>query len=153
MYRQRLSFSLLAVVTAGAYALSSVAMGESAQQSGVGAQYRAAEGGTHWPLQAMSYRFGSKRISGAFTRQQGRCLVSLVMADYGEPGTYLPVTPSRMRLLLQPRQVLGLDSEEGRSVNLTCAEDAGTMHVEVGDRGVLAAEQARTFTVDFARAP
>jgi hypothetical protein len=44
--------------------------------------------------------------------------------------------------MLSPGQAAGLDSEEGRSLNFTCADDAATLLVEAGEQKLLIARQA-----------
>jgi hypothetical protein len=56
----------------------------------------------------------------------------------------LPFTAARVRLILNPGQIAGLDSEEGRSLNFTCGEDATTLLVDVGERDRLVELQALT---------
>ena len=43
--------------------------------------------------------------------------------------------------MLDPGQVVGLDSEEGRSLSLTCGEDAATLVVSCGERDKLIEQQ------------
>jgi hypothetical protein len=43
--------------------------------------------------------------------------------------------------MLDPGEVAGLDSEEGRSLNFTCGEDAATLLVDYGERSELVARQ------------
>ena len=42
---------------------------------------------------------------------------------------------------MDPGQIAGLDSEEGRSLNFTCGEDATTLVVDYGERSKLLAQQ------------
>lgn len=65
----------------------------------------------------------------------------------------LPPSPTRVRLVLYPGQIVGLDSEEGRSVNLTCGEDAATMLLDVGERDKLVALQSLALPNDLAKSP
>jgi hypothetical protein len=50
-------------------------------------------------------------------------------------------TAARVRVMLDPGQVAGLDSEEGRSLSFTCGEDAATLVVSYGERDKLMAQQ------------
>jgi hypothetical protein len=43
--------------------------------------------------------------------------------------------------MLDPGQVAGFDSEEGRSLSFTCGEDAATLVVSYGERDKLMVEQ------------
>jgi hypothetical protein len=51
-----------------------------------------------------------------------------------DPDRLLPVTAARVRLMLNPGQIAGLDSEEGGLLNITCGTGATTVTVDVGDR-------------------
>ncbi|TIP26414.1 MAG: hypothetical protein E5X67_20555 [Mesorhizobium sp.] len=51
-------------------------------------------------------------------------------------------TATRVRLVLNPGQIAGVDSEEGYLVNLTCGMDATTLLADVGARDKLVALQA-----------
>jgi hypothetical protein len=94
------------------------------------------------PIQSISYAFGSKSMSGYFVEQSGICLVTLMVIEKSDPEEPLPLSPVRVRLILSPGQVAGLDSEEGRSLNVTCGEGGKTLLVDVGDRDSLVALQA-----------
>jgi len=63
--------------------------------------------------------------------------------EKGDPEEHLRPSPARVRFVLSPGQITGLDSEEGRSLNLTCGADVKTLSVDVGERDRLAALQAR----------
>jgi hypothetical protein len=43
-------------------------------------------------------------------------------------------TATRVRLVLNPGETAGLDSEEGRSLNFTCGEGAAALVVDSGER-------------------
>jgi hypothetical protein len=60
----------------------------------------------------------------------------LMIAEKIDPGLPSP-TAARVRVMLDPGQVIGFDSDEGRSISLTCGEDAGTLVVGYGDRDKL----------------
>jgi len=93
------------------------------------------------PIQSISYDFGSKSMNGYFVEQAATCLVTLMITEKSDPDQPLPPSPTRVRLELQPGQIAGLDSEEGRSVNITCGEQAATVVVNVGDRDRLVEQQ------------
>lgn len=94
------------------------------------------------PIQSFSYNFGSKFVSGYFTQQGYRCFVTLMVTEKSDPEGMLPPSPTRVRLVLNPAQIAGLDSEEGRSLNFTCGEGATTLFVDVGERDALVNLQA-----------
>jgi hypothetical protein len=89
------------------------------------------------PIQSISYDFGSKSTSGYFAQQDGACFVVLMISEKSDPEALLPLSPTRARLTLYPGQTAGLDSEEGRSLNLTCGENASSLLVSAGDRDKL----------------
>jgi hypothetical protein len=88
------------------------------------------------PIQSISYTFGSKIASGYFVQQNSVCRVTLMIAEKIDPGLPSP-TAARVRVMLDPGQVVGFDSDEGRSISFTCGEDAATLVVSYGDRDKL----------------
>lgn len=102
-----------------------------------------AEEARYQPIQSITHEFGSKFMNGYFEQEAGTCVVTLMLTEQGDPEAMPPGSPTRLRLVLQPGQVAGLDSEEGRSVNFTCSEDTATLRVERGERDRLMAQQAR----------
>jgi len=98
--------------------------------------------GRYLPIQSISYEFGSKSMSGYFVEQNATCLVTLMIVEKVDPERPLSLSPMRVRLVLYPGQIAGLDSEEGRSLNFTCGEDATTLLVDIGERETLVALQA-----------
>jgi hypothetical protein len=97
------------------------------------------------PVQSISYTLGSKAMSGYFVRQNSVCLVTLMIIENSDVGLPSP-TAARVRIMLDPGQVAGLDSEEGRSLNLTCGEGAATLSVDYGERSKLVAQQGLAVT-------
>jgi hypothetical protein len=85
------------------------------------------------PIQSISYVFGSKSMSGYFVRESAACAVILMISEKSDPDHLLPTTPTRVRLVLNPGQTAGLDSQEGRSLNMTCGAGAATLLVDVGE--------------------
>ncbi len=97
------------------------------------------------PIQSISYTLGSKAISGYFVERNSVCLVTLMVIEKSDPD--LPsTTAARVRLMLDPGQVAGVDSEEGRSLNLTCGDGAATLVVTYGERSKLVAQQGLAAT-------
>jgi hypothetical protein len=86
------------------------------------------------PIQSISYEFGSKSMSGYFVVQDASCLVTLMISEAGDPEQALPLSAARVRLQLHPGQMTGLDSEEGRSLNFTCGDNAAMLVVDAGER-------------------
>jgi hypothetical protein len=96
------------------------------------------------PIQSISYDFGSKSMSGYFVGQAKRCVVMLMVYEKRDPDAASSSTATRVRLVLNPGQTAGLDSEEGRSLNFTCGEEATALIVDSGDREKLIELQTLT---------
>ena len=93
------------------------------------------------PIQSISQDFGSKSVRGYFVQRASACLVTLMVSERSDPDKSLPPSATRIRLLLRPGQIAGLDSEEGRSLNFTCGEDATTLLAASGPTDRLVALQ------------
>jgi hypothetical protein len=93
------------------------------------------------PIQGMTYEFGSKLMTGYFVKQSAACVVTLMITERSDPEEPLGLSPTRIRLILWPGQVAGMDSEEGKSLNFTCEEDAAALLVDIGERDKLVALQ------------
>lgn len=105
------------------------------------------------PIQSISYQFGSQLMSGYFVQQASACLVTLMITENSDPEHLLPVTATRVRLVMNPGQIAGLDSEQGRSLNFTCGEGAATLVVDFGERARLVAAQKRALPKTLVEAP
>ena len=107
------------------------------------ASTRAPAAGTteYLPVQSIHSAFGSKSISGYFLTRDAACAVTVMVSEKTDPEAPHALTAARVRLLLQPGQSAGLDSEEGHSVNLTCGDGGATLAVEAGERGRIMALQ------------
>jgi hypothetical protein len=121
-----ISSKVFGVAAFAACLWSSVALAAGAQP---------AEGRTEFaPIQSISYVFGSKSMSGYFVRVSDTCAVMLMISEKSDPDHVLATTPTRVRLLLNPDQTAGLDTQEGRSLNITCGADARTLLVDASSR-------------------
>ena len=98
------------------------------------------------PIQSVPYDFGSKSMSGYFVQRSSVCRITLMIAERSDPDRLMPTTATRVRLVLIPGQIAGLDSEEGRSLNLKCGEGASTLTVDYGERAKLIALQDLSVT-------
>jgi hypothetical protein len=94
------------------------------------------------PIESIRYDFGSKSMSGYFVEQAGACHVMLMVYETTDPDKSPPPSATRVRLVLLPGQIAGLDSEEGRSLNFTCGERGRTLFVNAGERDRLVNLQA-----------
>jgi hypothetical protein len=113
---------------AGAFMIGLWASAASAQSQAV------KDEATYAPIQSIRYDFGSKSMSGYFVEQAAKCVVMMMVYEKRDPDTDSSSTATRVRLVLNPGQTAGLDSEEGRSLNFTCSERATALLVDVGDR-------------------
>ena len=135
--RTMFGVSALAVAIAASFWPSAPApSGESTPQNEARARYL--------PIQSMSYDFGSKSMSGYFVKQGSVCVVALMVIEKSDPDRPSPTTATRVRLMMDPGQIAGLDSEEGRSLNFTCGEDAAALVVDYGERSKLIVQQGAT---------
>ena len=96
-------------------------------------------------LQNFSHEFGSKFASGYFVREVDRCLITFKIAIRATDSQSVE-TVAHIRLDLNPGQVLGLDSEEGQSLNLTCGANAAALTVASGGEDALRAAQKRALS-------
>ena len=86
------------------------------------------------PTQSVRYDFGSKSMSGYFVEKAKKCVVMLMVYEKRDPDADSSSTATRVRLVLNPGETAGLDSEEGRSLNFTCGEGATALVVDSGER-------------------
>jgi hypothetical protein len=113
---------------AAAFMVSLWASAASAQSQAVKSEAK------YVPIQSISYDFGSKSMSGYFVEQAARCVVMVMVSEKRDPDTDSSSSATRVRLVLNPGQTAGLDSEEGRSLNFTCGEGATALLVDSGER-------------------
>jgi hypothetical protein len=81
-------------------------------------------------------------MRGYFVQQGSVCFVTLMIIEKSDLDQPSPSTATRVRLMLDPGQIADLDSEEGRSLNFTCGEDAATLVVDYGERSKLMVQQS-----------
>ena len=105
------------------------------------------------PIQGIRYDFGSKSMSGYFVSDTSRCVVVLMVSEKSDPETAPSATATRVRLMLNPGQTAGLDSDEGRSLNFTCGERAAALTVDIGEREKLVELQRLSFARTAANSP
>jgi hypothetical protein len=67
---------------------------------------------------------GSKRIIAFYEPGDGRCAINVVMWDSSDGSGD---SASRVRVNLDPRQMVGIDSPENKSINLECGDSASTL--------------------------
>lgn len=96
------------------------------------------------PIQSIRHDFGSKSVSGYFVERAATCAVMLMVFEKVDTEQVMPPSATRVRLLLNPGQIAGLDSEDGPSINFTCGGGASMLLVDVGDRNRLMELQSVT---------
>ena len=131
--RYRLAAVITVVFTACLFTSSSTASTEGAMSARYGV------------LQNFNHEFGSKFASGYFVREVDRCLITFKIAIRATDSQSVE-TVAHIRLDLNPGQVLGLDSEEGQSLNLTCGANAAALTVASGGEDALRAAQKRALS-------
>ena len=117
-----------ASVFAGAVAISLWASAASVQSQSVKSEAKYA------PIQSIRYDFGSKSTTGYFVDQAKKCLVMLMVSEKPDPDAASSNSATRVRLILNPGETAGLDSEDGPSLNFTCGEGATALVVDSGER-------------------
>ena len=108
-----------AVMIAGVAAVAAVA--SNAAPAGDQATYK--------PMQSISHDLGSKSAIGYFLRESGECRIVLMIAEKADPEAGPMPSAARLRLALRPGQGAGLDSADGRSIDLACGDEAATLTV------------------------
>jgi hypothetical protein len=93
------------------------------------------------PAQAIDYDIGSKSIRGYYVQANGACSLILMITEKIDLDTSAPLSAARVRLVLQPGAVAGLDSVEGHSLNFTCGTAAAKLLVDEGETNTLIAQQ------------
>jgi hypothetical protein len=93
------------------------------------------------PVQAIDYHIGSKSILGYYVQANGACSLILMITEKIDLDTSAPLSAARVRLVLQPGAVAGLDSVEGHSLNFTCGRTAAKLLVDEGETNALMAQQ------------
>jgi hypothetical protein len=122
----KIQVSCIAALAAGLLASATIVATAAPPQAGGRAEFA--------PIQSISYVFGSKSMSGYFVRESAACAVTLMIGEKSDPDHLLSTTPTRVRLVLKPGETTGLDSQEGRSLNITCGADAWTLQVDARER-------------------
>jgi hypothetical protein len=116
----------------GSAVIASVAAAAAVASSAAPA---AGDQATYGPMQSISHDLGSKSAIGYFLREAGECQIVLMIAENADPESGPMLSAARLRLALRPGQAAGLDSEGGRSIDLTCGDEAATLTVRSGQFG------------------
>lgn len=70
--------------------------------------------------------FGNKRVIAFYESENGRCAVSAVVWEKSDAETGA-TTAARVRVSLNPRQMVHIDSTDNKSINLQCGDRAHTL--------------------------
>jgi hypothetical protein len=76
--------------------------------------------GPHEPILTT---FGNKRVIAFYEPDNGRCAVNAVVYDKTDAETGM-TTAARVRVSLNPHQVVHIDSTDNKSINLQCGDRA-----------------------------
>jgi hypothetical protein len=90
----------------------------------------AAAGKTFGPIEAIGYQLGSKRAVGYFDSRNGKCQITLMIAEAIDPEQARPASAARLSLPIWPGESAALASEEGPSMELTCGAGAQTVVIK-----------------------
>jgi hypothetical protein len=80
-------------------------------------------------IQGISYELGSKRAVGYLEPRDGKCQVTLMIAESVDPDKASPLSAARLSFSIGQGESAVLASEEGRSTKLTCGAGAQTVVV------------------------
>src|SRR5262245_32083732 len=123
----------------GAAALAATLMSLSASVPAASGKspLRFDERNIYTPIQSISYRFGSKAMSGYFLRdgEHPACSLTLMISENSDPDEPSRLSPTRLRLVLNAQQTASLDSPEGAPLDITCGIDATTLTVNARGYG------------------
>src|ERR1700730_1284764 len=87
------------------------------------------------PLKAISLDVGSKHVVGYFLNAEGRCKLTLMVADVPRDETSEPSSQiMRLRLTVEPGRPALVDTTEGRLLQFGCAPDAQAMNATLLDQ-------------------
>ena len=79
--------------------------------------------GPHEPILTT---FGNKRVIAFYEPDNGRCFVNAVVYDKTDADTG-QTTAARVRVDLNPHQMVHIDSTDNKSINLRCGDYADTL--------------------------
>jgi len=81
------------------------------------------------PLNAISLDVGSKHVVGYFLNAEGRCKLTLMVADVARDETSEPSSQiMRLRLTVEPGRPALVDTAEGRLLQFGCEPNAQAMN-------------------------
>ena len=78
------------------------------------------------PHEPILTTFGNKRVIAFYEPDNGRCFVNAVVYDKTDADTG-QTTAARVRVDLNPHQMVHIDSTDNKSINLRCGDYADTL--------------------------
>ena len=84
------------------------------------------------PHEAILTTVGSKRVIAFYEPDNGRCAVHAVVYEMADAYTGA-TTAARVRISLNPREMVHIDSADNKSLNLQCGSNAETLSVVDND--------------------
>jgi len=78
------------------------------------------------PYEAILTTVGNKRVLAFYEPDNGHCAVNVVVWDKTDADTGR-TSAARVRVSLNPRQIVHIDSTDNKSINLQCGDDAYTL--------------------------
>jgi hypothetical protein len=90
------------------------------------------------PKQAFSQPLGSKQTVGYFEEKDGRCFITLMVAEaFDENSGREPASAARIRMSLEPMQSTQVESAESQSLMVTCGANAKSVSVSAAPEAVM----------------
>jgi hypothetical protein len=90
------------------------------------------------PHQAFSQVLGSKQAVGFFEEKNGRCFVTLMVAEaFDEVNGRMPSSAARITASIEPSQSTMVESAESQSLKVTCGPQAKTVSIETTVKSVM----------------
>jgi hypothetical protein len=87
------------------------------------------------PNETILATFGNKRVIAFYEADNGRCTVSAVVFDKTDAYTGM-TTAARVRVSLNPSEMVYIDSADNKSLTLTCGDYAESLAAVDTDRQV-----------------
>ena len=99
-----------------------------------------AHSGPVGPHEAMLTAVGSKRVIAFYQPNGGHCAVNAVVWENMGADTKMPSSSVRVRMRLNPGQMVHIDSTSSESLNLMCGDNAASLAVVDIRRDLVASE-------------
>jgi hypothetical protein len=86
--------------------------------------------------------FGNKCVIAFFERDNGRCAVNAVVFEKADADTGM-TTAARIRVSLNPREMVHIDSSDNQTLHLQCGDNAKTLAVVTNNLQVASKRRTR----------